>query len=67
MIEKNKETNKYHAVCDCCFEYSDEYDSFNEVSTASNTTAGNGTMTRKRENGSISAQVARRIENNEGM
>lgn len=30
MIEKNKETNKYHAVCDCCYEYSDEYDSFNE-------------------------------------
>lgn len=21
MIEKNKETNKYHAVCDCCYEY----------------------------------------------
>lgn len=30
MIEKNKETNKYHAVCDCCYEYSDEYDSFKE-------------------------------------
>ena len=30
MIEKNKEINKYHAVCDCCYEYSDEYDSFNE-------------------------------------
>ena len=21
MIEKNKETNKYHAICDCCYEY----------------------------------------------
>ena len=30
MIEKNRETNTYHAVCDCCFEYSDEYDGFNE-------------------------------------
>ena len=30
MIEKNKETNKYHAVCDCCYEFSDEYDSFKE-------------------------------------
>lgn len=27
MIEKNKKTNKYHAVCDCCYEYSDEYGS----------------------------------------
>lgn len=27
MIEKNKETNKYHAICDCCHEYSDEYGS----------------------------------------
>lgn len=30
MIEKNKETDTYHAICDCCYEYSDEYDSFNE-------------------------------------
>lgn len=30
MIEKNKETNKYHAVCDCCYEYSDEYDTLND-------------------------------------
>lgn len=30
MIEKNKETNTYHAICDCCYERSDEYDSFNE-------------------------------------
>ncbi len=37
------------------------------ASMVSNTTAGNGTMTRKRANGSISAQVVRRIENNEGM
>lgn len=29
MIEKNKETNTYHAICDCCYEMSDEYDSFN--------------------------------------
>ena len=21
MIEKNKETNTYHAICDCCYEY----------------------------------------------
>lgn len=30
MIEKNKETNKYHAVFDCCYEYSDEYGSFKQ-------------------------------------
>lgn len=30
MIEKNKETNKYHAICDCCHEYSDEYGSFKQ-------------------------------------
>lgn len=30
MIEKNGETNTYHAVCDCCYEYSDEYNSFHE-------------------------------------
>lgn len=32
MIEKNKETNTYHAICDCCYERSDEYDSFHACS-----------------------------------
>lgn len=32
MIEKNKETNTYHAICDCCYEMSDEYDSFHACS-----------------------------------
>lgn len=26
MIEKNRENGKYHAICDCCYEMSDEYD-----------------------------------------
>ena len=29
MIEK--ENGKYHAVCDCCFERSDEYDTYAEM------------------------------------
>ena len=32
MIEKNRETNTYHAACDCCFEHSDEYSSFRACS-----------------------------------
>ena len=32
MIEKNRETNLCHAVCDCRFEYSDKYNGFHECS-----------------------------------
>lgn len=30
MIEKNEDTEKYRAFCDCCAETSDEYDTYNE-------------------------------------
>lgn len=28
MIEKDKETNTYHAICDCCYQQTEGYDTF---------------------------------------
>lgn len=62
MIDKNKKTNTYHAICDCCYEMSDEYDSFNECLHGINTTAGKATMTSRRENGRICVRIAGRAD-----
>lgn len=29
MIQRNEDTGKYRAFCDCCSETSDEYETFN--------------------------------------
>ena len=31
MFERNEETGKIHAICDCCYEASDEYDTLNKL------------------------------------
>lgn len=62
MIEKNRETNTYYAVCDCCYEYSCEYNSFHECEHGIKEEGWKQHYNKSEDEWELSARIARRNE-----